>query len=258
MKGESGMKLKDRVCIVTGASSGIGLEVALAFAREGAKVVVGARRLEKLEELVEKSKAFDGQIYAVALDVSKQEDIDNIVDKTVEKYGRVDVLVNNAGILDAYKSPVAITDEIWDKMFEVNVDSVMRASRKVLPLMREQKSGVILNTASVGGLYGMRGGLAYVATKHAVVGMTKHIGYAYAKEGIRCVAIAPGTVETEIGNNVKDPDMETLGKLMKGYESFPLATSPEELANVYVFLASDDANFINGTTVTVDGGWTAY
>ena len=142
------MKLEDKVCIVTGASSGIGLEVALAFAREGAKVVVGARRLEKLEDLVEQGKDLPGEIYAVAADVSLQEDIDNIVDQTLEKYGKVDVLVNNAGILDAYKSPVSITDEIWKKMFEVNVDSVMRATRKVLPLMREQKSGVILNTAS--------------------------------------------------------------------------------------------------------------
>lgn len=252
------MKLENKVCIVTGASSGIGLEIALAYAKEGAKVVVGARRLEKLEELVEHGKDLPGEIYAVAVDVSKQEDIDNIVDKTVEKYGKVDVLVNNAGILDSYKSPVSITDEIWNKMFEVNVDSVMRASRKVLPLMREQKSGVILNTASVGGIRGMRGGLAYVATKHAIVGMTKHIGYAYAEEGIRCVAVAPGTVETEIGNKVKDPDMETLNKLMTGFKSFPLGTSPEELAKVYVFLASEDANFINGTTITVDGGWTAF
>lgn len=252
------MKLENKVCIITGASSGIGREVALEFAKEGANVVVGARRLEKLEELVELSKNLPGEIYAVALDVSKQEDIDNIVDETVKKYGKVDVLVNNAGILDSYKSPVSITDEIWNNMFEVNVDSVMRATRKVLPLMREQKSGVILNTASVGGIRGMRGGLAYVATKHAVVGMTKHIGYAYAQEGIRCVAIAPGTVETEIGQKVKDPDMETLSKLMKGFESFPLGTSPEELAKAYVFLASDDASFINATTITIDGGWTAF
>lgn len=252
------MKLENKVCIVTGASSGIGKEVAIAYAKEGAKVVACARRLEKLEELVKISEDLPGEINAMAVDVSEQADIDHMVDATIEKYGRVDVLVNNAGILDSYKSAVTITDDIWKKMFEVNVDSVMRASRKVLPIMRKQKSGVILNTSSVGGLNGMRGGLAYVATKHAVVGMTKNIGYSYAEEGIRCVGIAPGSVETEIGQKVKDPDMEVLSKLMKGFESFPSKTSPEELAKVYVFLASEDANFINGTTIVVDGGWTAF
>lgn len=252
------MKLENKVAIVTGASSGIGREVALAYAREGAKVIAVARRVEKLKELVEESRDFPGEIYAIAADVSSEEDIENMVDETMEEYGRVDILVNNAGILDSYKSPVAITDEIWEKMFQVNVDSVMRTSRRILPIMREQKSGVILNTASVGGLFGMRGGLAYVATKHAVVGMTKHIGYTYAQEGIRAVAVAPGTVKTDIGKTVKDPDMETLGKLMKGFESFPLETTPEELAETYVFLASDDASFINATTITVDGGWTAF
>ncbi len=252
------MRLENKVCIVTGASSGIGREVALAYAKEGAKVVVGARRVEKLEELVEESKDLPGEIHAVALDVSLEEDINKIVDFTMDKFDRVDVLVNNAGILDSYKSPVAIDDELWKKMFEVNVDSVMRASRKVLPIMREQKSGVILNTASIGGTNGMRGGIAYTATKHAVVGMSKHIGHTYAKEGIRCLAIAPGTVKTEIGESVKDPDMETLGKLMEGFKSFPLETSSKSLAKTYVFLASDEAEFINGTTIVVDGGWTAF
>lgn len=252
------MILENKVCIVTGASSGIGREVALAYAREGAKVVIGARRVEMLEELVEESKDFPGEITAVSLDVSINEDIDNIVDVTMEKYGRIDVLVNNAGILDSYKSPVSIDDDLWELMFDVNVHSVMKTSRRVIPIMREQKSGVILNTSSIGGIRGMRGGLAYTATKHAVVGMSKHIGYTYGQEGIRCLAIAPGTIKTDIGSNVKDPDMETLGKLMPAFEAYPMESTPEELARVYVFLASDEASFINGTTITVDGGWTAF
>lgn len=159
------MRLENKVCIITGASSGIGREVALEYAREGAKVVVGARRLEKLEELAELSKDLPGEIYAVALDVTLQKDIDNIVNETMEKYGRIDILINNAGILDSYKSPISITDDLWKKMFEVNVDSVMRTTRKVLPIMREQKSGVILNTASIGGVGGLRGGLSLYCYK---------------------------------------------------------------------------------------------
>lgn len=252
------MKLKDKVVLLTGASSGIGYEVANRFAKEGAHVIAVARRLDRLETLKEAVSDFAGKVIAMEGDVSIQSDVDRVVEKTMELYGKIDILINNAGILDNYQSAANVKDETWNKVFEINVDGVMRFSRAVLPHMLEAKKGVILNTASVGGLNGMRGGLAYVASKHAVIGMTKNIGYVYAYDGIRCVAIAPGSVKTEIGEQVKEPDMKSLQALMAGVEIFPKLGTPEELANVYLFVASDEASFINGTTIVVDGGWTAY
>lgn len=252
------MKLKDKVTILTGASSGIGYATALAYAKEGATVYAVARRAEKLKQLEEEGKDNEGKIIALSGDVSKEEDCKRVVNEVFEKEGRIDILINNAGIIDDYKSPVSITDEIWDAVMTTNVKSIMLLSREVLPHMREVKQGVILNTTSVGGFNGMRGGLAYVASKHAVVGMTKHIGYSYAKEGIRCVAVAPGAIGTEIGGTVKDPDQHTLAMLMAGQKMFPVMAEPEQIASVFVFLGSEDASFINGTTVIADGGWTAF
>ncbi|MDO5725253.1 MAG: SDR family oxidoreductase [Tissierellia bacterium] len=252
------MKLENKIVLLTGASSGIGYEIGKEFAKEGAKVFAMARRLEKLEQLKTETKDYPGEIFAVKGDVTSQADIDNAVKLALDECKTIDILINNAGVLDNYKSAGEMTDEIWDKIFDVNVTGVMRVTRAVLPTMLKNKSGVILNTASVGGLQGMRGGLGYVATKHAVVGMTKNIGYTYSDDGIRCVAIAPGSISTEIGTKVKDPDMKVLDKLMAGFKMFSKTGTPEEIAKIYAFLASDDARFINGTTIVVDGGWLAY
>ena len=250
------MKLNGKVAIITGASSGIGKEIALAYDREGAKVIAVARRIEKLKEL--ENLAENKNIEAFEGDVSVNEDIQKVIEYTLQKYGAIDILVNNAGILDDYQAPHNITDERWEKVFDVNVNSIMKMTRGVLSSMRERKKGVIINTTSVGGLNGMRGGLAYVATKHAVVGMTKHTGFSYAQEGIRCVGVAPGNIATEIGGNVKNPDNHTLEKIMVGFNLLPVVGKTDNIANLYVFVASDDAEFINGTTIVADGGWTAY
>jgi len=252
------MRLKDKVVILTGASSGMGRAGALRFAEEGAKVVAVARRKERLEELVEASKNLSGQIYAIPGDVSKDEAINRIVKETIDKFGRIDVLVNNAGILDDYFSADNMTDEIWNKVLDVNLTGPMKLIRSVIKYMIEQGSGNIINIASIGGLYGARGGMAYVTSKHGMLGMTKHIGYMFQDKGIRCNAIAPGSVKTEIGDTVGNPNKAVLDKLMTGLQILPIAGEAEDIANIMVFLASDESKFINGATIVADGGWTAF
>ena len=252
------MKLKDKVVILTGASSGMGRAGALKFAEEGAKVVAVARRKERLEELVEASKNLEGEIYAFAGDVSKDEDIKRVVDETISRFGRIDVLVNNAGILDDYLSADNMTDEMWDKVINVNLTAPMKLIRGVINHMIKQGSGNIINVASIGGLFGARGGMAYVTSKHGLIGMTKHIGYMFQDKGIRCNAIAPGSVKTEIGGTVQNPNMAVLNKLMTGLQVLPVAGEAEDIANIMVFLASDESRFINGATIVADGGWTAF
>ncbi len=254
------MRLENKVAIVTGASSGIGRAVAALFAKEGAKVVAAARRAERLEDLKNEiaDGNFAGEIFPISVDVSNDDDLKKLVDSTLEKYGTIDILINNAGILDEYKSLENIEEDLWMKVFEVNVHAVMKLSKLVLPTMQENKKGTIINTASVGGLHGMRGGLAYVSSKHAVVGMTKNIAFTYASEGIRCNAIAPGSIGTEIGTNVKNPDMKVLDKLMKGFDVYPEVGTPDVLAHSYLYLADEQNTFTNGHILVVDGGWTAY
>lgn len=252
------MRLNGKVVILTGASSGIGSATALRFAEEGAKVVAVARRMEKLEELREEAKDFKGEIYPIQGDVSKDQDIKNVVDKTLSKYSKIDILVNNAGVLDNYLSADNMEDEVWNRVIEINLTGPMKMIREVIPHMVEAKSGNIINTASVGGLYGGRGGMAYVSSKHGLIGMTKHIGFMFQDKGIRCNAIAPGSIKTEIGNKVENPNTELLDKLMKGVEVLPTFGEVDEIANVMLFLASEESSFVNGTTLVADGGWTAF
>src|SRR5690625_1459900 len=228
------------------------------MAEEGAKVVVIARRFERLEKLAERAADFEGEIYPLAGDMSKDEDIKNTVEKTVEKYGRVDVVVNNAGVLDKFLSAGNMEDEVWDFVMTVNVTGPMKLIREAMPYMKEQKSGNIINISSVGGLFGAKGGLAYVTSKHAIIGMTKHIAAIFGDQGIRCNAIAPGTVETEIGGTVKEPNMMVLDKVMKTAEVYPVVGEPDDIGNLILFLASDESKFINGATIVSDGGWTIH
>lgn len=251
------MRLKDMVVIITGASSGLGKETAALFAKQGAKVVAVARRMERLEELAAETKDFLGEIVPLEGDVGKKEDIDKIVKFTLEKFKQVDVLINNAGIIDEHMPAGDITDEIWDNVLNINLTAPMKLTRAVLPTMLKQGKGNIINISSVGGLNGGRGGSAYVSTKHGLIGLTKNTAFVYADKGIRCNAICPGSVPTEIANS-KSTNELGFNKIMSGFANAPRMGTSEEIANILLFLASNESSLINGVAITADAGWTAY
>ncbi|MWC29370.1 SDR family oxidoreductase [Paenibacillus sp. MMS18-CY102] len=252
------MRLSGKVAVITGAASGMGKAIAELYAAEGAKVVVSDLRVEAAQAVVSNIEASGGTALAVAANVAKEEDVQHLIDTAVQHFGTVDILVNNAGIMDNFVPAGDLTDELWDRVFAINTTGPMRTIRKVLPIFTDKKSGVIINIASAGGLQGSRAGAAYTAAKHAVVGLTKNVGFQYAPLGIRCNAIAPGGVNTNIGTSLTAPNAFGMERAMAGITLNPRTGEPEEIAKVALFLGSDDASFVNGTVVTADAGWTAY
>lgn len=254
------MRFEGKSVVVTGASSGMGRQIAYDFAKEGATVVAVARRQERLAELAAQVEAdgLPGKILPFVGDVSSRETNDAMIDFAVEQTGKLDVLVNNAGIMDGFEPIGDISDERWEKVFAVNVNGPMYAMRKAVQVMLGQENrGNIVNVASIGGTNGARAGAAYTASKHALVGMTENTGYMYAHEGIRCNAICPGGVKTEIaGSMMADAGINQfgMGRSMAGLDGEIRQAEPEELAAAVLFAASDEASFMTGACVKVDGG----
>ncbi|KXG09725.1 Glucose 1-dehydrogenase [Anoxybacillus sp. P3H1B] len=252
------MKLQNKVSIVTGAASGMGKAIAVLFAKEGAKVVVSDMNEKGAYETAEEIRANGGEATAVTVNVAKEEDVQQLIDTAVQTYGTLDILVNNAGIMDNFVPVADLTDELWEKVLAVNTTGPMRTIRRAMPIFLNKGHGVIINIASIGGLYGSRAGAAYTASKHAVIGLTKNVGFQYANMGIRCNAIAPGGVNTNIGTTINHPNPFGMERATAGMNANPRSGEPEEIAKVALFLASDDSSFVNGTVITADSGWTAY
>ena len=253
------MKLKNKVAIVTGASSGMGRDIAFHYAKEGATVLAVARRIERLNQLVEETKDFEGKVFAFSADLSDKNSIEAMIDEAINKFGRLDILVNNAGIMDDMAAVGDASEDMYDKVMNLNVKSMFLAMSKAVKYFESIGSGVIVNIASIGGLKGGIAGAVYTASKHAVVGLTKNTGYMYAKKNIRCNAICPGAVSTEIGTSefMKTINMDWAKVAGMSQALNPRMGEPSEIAKVAVFLASDDASFVNGQCLAVDGGWTA-
>lgn len=251
------MKLKGKVAVVTGAASGMGKAIAERFSEAGAKVVAVDLNLEGVQKVANDIELNGGEVTAVSANVSKREDVENMIDAAVEKFGTLDILVNNAGIMDKMEPVVDVQDDDWDRIINVNTKGVMMGMRKAIPIFLEKESGVIINTASTGGLNGAHAGATYTASKHAVVGLTKNTAYMYAQNGIRCNAIAPGAVETNIMSNMENVNEFGASRTGNTHSGVPRTGSPEEIADVALFLASEDSRFVNGTVIVADAGWTA-
>ncbi len=195
-------RLENKVAIITGAASGLGKAITLLYTSEGAKVLAADINEKNLSTLKDKVTAKNGIITTVVANMAKSGDIENMIKAAVDTYGTVDILVNNAGIMDDF-SPVAdVNDQLWDRVMAINLNGPFKAMRSVAKIMLEKKYGIIINIASIGGLQGARAGAAYTASKHAIIGLTKNTGYIYAKSGIRCNAIAPGAMDTNIGATI--------------------------------------------------------
>jgi 3-oxoacyl-[acyl-carrier protein] reductase len=245
------MRLKNKVCIVTGAAQGIGLATALKFAEEGATVVVCDLRPEGVDAALAMVRARGAQAQGFAVNVTDRPGLDHMVAAVKEHYGHIDVLVNNAGITkDARLQKMTL--EQFDAVIDVNLRGVFHATQAVLPVMVHQGSGVILNASSVVGIYGNFGQTNYAASKFGVIGFTKTWSRELGPKGIRVNAVAPGFVETPILATIPDKVLQHMR------EQVPLHRlgKPEEIANVYAFLASDEASYVNGAVIEVSGGMT--
>ncbi|MEK3946150.1 SDR family oxidoreductase [Paenibacillus sp. FSL R7-0048] len=251
------MKLRDRVAVVTGAASGMGKSIAELYAKEGAKVIVADLNLEGAEQVAAGINSNGGVAKALKVNVALVGDIDSMIDTAVKEYGTLDILVNNAGIMDGFEPVGDITDERWDLIFDINTKSVMRSTRKALPIFLEKGKGVIVNTASTGGVSGAHAGATYTASKHAVVGLTKNTAFMYANKGIRCNAIAPGATATNISASMKNINEFGVSRTQLTQAVIPRVGTPEEIAQVALFLASDDSSFVNGAIIAADAGWTS-
>lgn len=253
-------RLENKVAIITGAASGLGRAIALLYTSEGAKVVAADVNEKNLNILKDEIISNKGIITTVVANMASAVDIINMVKVAIDMYGTVDILVNNAGIMDDFSPVGDVTDQMWERVMAINLNGPFIAMRSVIKIMLEKKSGVIINISSIGGVQGARAGAAYTASKHAIIGLTKNTGYVYAKSGIRCNAIAPGAMETNIAATIDFTKISALAneRIMPGMALNPRAANPAEVANIALFLATDDASFINGAVIVADGGWTAY
>ncbi len=252
------MRFTDKVVIVTGAGSGIGKATAECFAAEGAKVVAGEIDATRLEALVKQLSDAGTKVVGVQGNVANAEDCKRLVNAAVENFGRLDVLVNNAGIMDHFEPVHELDDATWNRVLGVNLTGQMNTMRLAIPVMLAQGGGVIVNIASAAGMGGGFAGAAYTASKHGVVGLTRNTAVMYAKQGIRCVALCPGGVNTNIAQTIgPTPSQAGYAALGPGMATMPRGGEPVELASMVLAVAASDASFLNGAIIPVDGGWLA-
>jgi len=253
------MRLHGKVAVVTGAGSGMGLAIATRFAAEGAAVVAGDWNGARLEAAVGAIRGAGGTIAGAQGDIADRATAEALVDLAVATHGRIDALVNNAGVMDYMQGVGELADDVWRRVLGINLDGPMYTMRRAVPAMVAQGGGAIVNVASVGGLHGGAAGAAYTAAKHGLVGLTRNTAWMYALQGVRANAIAPGGTRTNIGETMARERLDPAGAARLGAYAalMPALLEPEDIAALALFLASDEARRVNGAVIPADAGWTA-
>jgi NAD(P)-dependent dehydrogenase (short-subunit alcohol dehydrogenase family) len=253
------MRLEGKVAVITGAGSGMGRAMAILFAAEGAKLAVNDYNATTLKETVSAVQAEGGEIIGVQGNVAVQADAESLIDAALDTYGRIDVLCNNAGVNDLFQRVGELTNEAWERVIGINLNGPMFTSRRVVPIMVKQGGGSIINIASAASLGGGPAGVAYTVSKHGVLGLTRSTAWMYINEGIRCNAICPGGVVTNIpeSSDMTKADPGCMDRILLYVSIMPGMGQPIDIAHLALFLASDESKFINGAIISADGGWRA-
>jgi NAD(P)-dependent dehydrogenase (short-subunit alcohol dehydrogenase family) len=252
-------RLEGKTAIITGAASGIGQGTALLFAEEGAKLTLVDLQAEKLEETAAEVRKLGAECRTVSGDVSSPETIEEAVSLTVREFGGVDIVFNNAGIMPSEKIIVDVTDDEWDRVLDVNLKSMFLMCRRVIPEMLKRGGGSIIITSSVMAHLTEPGYTAYTASKAGILGLTREIAVTYAEQGIRCNAIAPGWVDTEMNRRLAADlgGMDKLYPIIKKQQPLGRMISTREIAYGVLFLASDESSVVTGTCLNIDGACAA-
>lgn len=253
------MRLQGKVAVITGAGSGMGRAMAHLFATEGARIVAADWHQDTLDEVVGELKKAKAAVTGVKANVAVQAEAEAMVDAAATTYGRIDILVNNAGVVDLFQPVADMDNDTWRRVLSVNLDGPMFATRRAIPKMLQQGGSAILNIASVAGVSGAAAGAAYTTSKHALIGLTLNTAWMYAKRGIRCNAIAAGGVSTNIMQSIDQAKLDQAGLAVLGpyHAIMPAQLEPIDIANLALFLVSDEARYINGTVIPADAGWLA-
>jgi NAD(P)-dependent dehydrogenase (short-subunit alcohol dehydrogenase family) len=249
------MRLANKVAIITGAGSGMGKTAALLFAAEGAKIAAADITEDPVKETVAEITKAGGEALAIRADVSKAADVKHMVDEAVAKFGKLDIIYNNAGIEGESAFLSNMTEEAFDRVIAINLRGVFLGMKYALPHMMKAQSGSIINTASIAGLVAVKGGTAYSAAKAGVIAMTRVAALEYGRYNIRVNAICPGAIETPMAERIR-AGAKPNPAAIKRISVLERMARPDEIAKVALFLASDDASFATGAPFIIDGGWT--